>query len=203
MIGACFINEADGLGIPHPPLIFAQVSTVSRNVVTFIADCLALIVRIFITFFSQYLPVFACGGLSHHYLLSFLNQNPCLGTIFGDTAEMECIAHVVITLPHCLQHWKGSHEKGRFWLEECRKWVRGYATVHNNERPHYCTDRRHLRTVWLGPRGVTEWVYISLCHNIISIYPSASQRYTPGHLVHHRYASNSVHCLLPSPSYSQ
>ena len=50
---------------------------------------------------SPNLPILACGRLSHCSVLSFLNQNPHLGSICGETAALEGREHIINTLP-CL-----------------------------------------------------------------------------------------------------
>jgi len=82
-----------------------------------------------ISFFSPYLPILACGYLSHHFILSFLNQHPCLGSICCETAELEGGEHIVNTAPHLSRHQKGIRHKVWFWLKECRKRMRRYDTT--------------------------------------------------------------------------
>jgi len=55
---------------------------------------------------SPYLPVLASGGLSHHSVLSLPNQNPRLGSICGETAELEGRELIINTPPHISRHSK-------------------------------------------------------------------------------------------------
>jgi len=64
-----------------------------------------------IQFFSPYLAVLACGSLSHHSILSFPNQNPSLGSICGEAAELEGKEPIVNTLPHLSWHSKRNRWK--------------------------------------------------------------------------------------------
>jgi len=82
-----------------------------------------------ISCFTPYLPVLACGGLSHHSVLSFPNQNPRLGSICGETTELDGREPFINTPPHLSRHPKGIREKERFWLEERSKRVRRYDTT--------------------------------------------------------------------------
>jgi hypothetical protein len=65
----------------------------------------------FIILFSSYLPILACGGLFHHFICSFPNQNSSLGSICGEMAELEGREPIINTPPHLLRHPKGILEK--------------------------------------------------------------------------------------------
>ena len=58
----------------------------------------------FISWFSPYFPVLAFGGLSHYSLLCFPNQNPRLGSICGETADLEGRVPYINTQPYIFQH---------------------------------------------------------------------------------------------------
>lgn len=58
----------------------------------------------FIGCFSPYLPVLAIGGHSHYSVLSFPNQNLCLGSISGEMAELDGRESIINTPPLLLGH---------------------------------------------------------------------------------------------------
>jgi len=65
----------------------------------------------FISFSSPYLPISACGCRSHQPVLSIPNQNPLLGSICGETTELEGREPIVNTPPHLSRHSKGICQK--------------------------------------------------------------------------------------------
>jgi len=78
--------------------------------------------------FFPYLPILANRGLSYNSVLSFLNQNPPLGSISGETVELEDKEPIVNIMPHLSRHPEGIHAMERFRVKECRKPVRRYDT---------------------------------------------------------------------------
>jgi len=50
--------------------------------------------------------------------------------------ELEGRQPIINILPHLAWHLKGIHEKERFWLEDCRKRVRGYEGIPGHDEPH-------------------------------------------------------------------
>jgi len=67
-----------------------------------------------ISCFSPYLPVLASGGLSHQSVLGFPNQNPRLGSICGETTELEGREPILNAPPHLSRHPTGIRQKERF-----------------------------------------------------------------------------------------
>jgi len=79
--------------------------------------------------FSPYLPVLACGGHSHHCVLSCLNQNLHFGSICGVMTELDGRELLINTPQHFTWHQNGIGEKEEPLLKECRKRVRGCDTT--------------------------------------------------------------------------
>ena len=103
---ALLVSDVDVPSLPHPTFQSDIVSIVPWNVVTSFGIALLSQGRYLSSCFSSYLLMFASRGLSHHSVLSFPNQSPRLGTICGETAELEDRKHSGNTPPHLSRHSK-------------------------------------------------------------------------------------------------
>jgi len=155
----------------------------------------------FITFFSPYFPVLACGYLSHHSVLSFPKQNSRLGSICGETTQLEG-REPIITLGRTSHGFpEGIRKKELWWLETCRKRVRIYDTTllwgptqlgGSPWSPGKRARNQKMRRIQCIICCMIKWYEIYLPRGLANIYSlSHSQSPLPLHL-----------CTPPSPSWS-
>jgi len=74
--------------------------------------------------------------LSHHSVLSNLNQNPHLRCMCGKTVDQDGRDLIINTMPHLSQHPMGSCETAQLWPEEHRMRVRGCDTARPSGTMH-------------------------------------------------------------------
>jgi len=72
----------------------------------------------FISCFFSYLPLFSCGTVPHHCVLSLPDENPVLGCISGQTAELEGAEPYTNSPVHLSQHPIEFLENELFWDQE-------------------------------------------------------------------------------------
>jgi hypothetical protein len=83
----------------------------------------------FTSCFFPLLPVLSSSGLSHISVLSFLNRNPHLGFISGETVELDDLGTIISFMPHLARHPEGIRARAQFWNEESLKRVWSYGTA--------------------------------------------------------------------------
>jgi len=97
--------------------------------------------------------------------------------LFGERLELEGRQPIINTAPHLAWHPMGVRVKERFWLEERRKRVRGYAEIPGHDEPHKLCGSTKTRQECMGPRAGKDTVCVSYIE-MMSIYPASFQIYT-------------------------
>lgn len=123
-------------GLPHLASQSRIVSNAPRTIVISFSVWSAHRVGIFP---SLLCPIFTCitaVGLSHLPVLSFPNQNLCLGSICSAMAGLESRASIINTPQHLIGDPNGIDQPEQVRLEEHRMRLRWYNGVPSHEEPH-------------------------------------------------------------------
>jgi len=165
-----------------------------------------------ISLFSPYLPLLDCGCLSHDSILSFLNQDPHVCSVCGETAEQQG-REPIITLRYTSHIFPtGICEKKQFSLEESGKRVRRQNTTRLwgstqlggfTQSPGQCEFKQKLGKIECVNRCMIGWDgmrWYETRWDERLIYAGVSPTYTPHWSTHLGYPCISIRLPSSRPS---